>query len=188
MTRRTGLTSFSGLSAITSGVVEQLGLAMIPLWPRRSLALTSGTTSGTSGSMRKAELLSMTTAPCRTASGATSRLTSPLAEMNTISTSLSSSAVTASTSISFPLTLSRLPTDRLDAHKRNSLTGKSRCSRMSRKTLPTAPVAPTTAILHWSNIRSPPLYARRYRPAYSLLAPASGRPATIARKMIPILE
>ena len=51
-------------------MVAQLGLAMTPLCSRRASGLISGTTSSTSGSIRNADELSMTTAPCRTAAGA----------------------------------------------------------------------------------------------------------------------
>src|SRR5665811_1260131 len=51
--------------------VVQLGLLMMPLGRLRTWAgLTSGTTSGTSGSIRKAPELSTATAPCDTAIGA----------------------------------------------------------------------------------------------------------------------
>src|SRR5438552_2840985 len=47
-------------------MVEQFGLATMPFGMLRSAsALTSGTTSGTSGSMRQALELSITTAPAR---------------------------------------------------------------------------------------------------------------------------
>ena len=39
--------------ACTICVVEQFGLAMIPLWRRIACGLTSGITSGTSGSIRQ---------------------------------------------------------------------------------------------------------------------------------------
>ncbi len=49
-----------------ASIVEQLGLAMIPLgWSAAVSGLTSGTTSGTSGSIRQAEELSITIAPAR---------------------------------------------------------------------------------------------------------------------------
>jgi len=53
------------LSATTSWAVEQLGLAMMFLRSAHSTSsgFTSGTISGTSGSMRKAEELSMTMGP-----------------------------------------------------------------------------------------------------------------------------
>jgi len=55
---------------MTIWMVEQFGLAINPWWVFRADALTSGTTSGTLLSMRKALLLSMTTAPSFTARGA----------------------------------------------------------------------------------------------------------------------
>ncbi len=67
--RRTRAKSCSGLSATTIWIVEQLGLAMIPRCFMMSCGLTSGTTSGTSGSMRKALELSTTTAPAAAAIG-----------------------------------------------------------------------------------------------------------------------
>src|SRR5208283_4802099 len=54
-------------------MVEQLGLAMIPSFQATSCGLTSGTTSGTFGSMRKALELSTTTAPAAAAIGLHSR-------------------------------------------------------------------------------------------------------------------
>jgi hypothetical protein len=58
--------SCSGLSATTSWAVEQFGLAMMFFLakPSSAAAFTSGTTSGTSGSMRQADELSITTVPC----------------------------------------------------------------------------------------------------------------------------
>src|ERR1051325_5828245 len=56
-------------------MVEQFGLATMPLGMFRSAsALTSGTTSGTSGSMRQALELSTTMAPALAAMGLNSRL------------------------------------------------------------------------------------------------------------------
>jgi hypothetical protein len=71
----------SGASATISCMVEQLGLAMIPRGRWRTISgLTSLTTSGTSSSPRKAEELSITTAPAAANLGAYSRDTSPPAE------------------------------------------------------------------------------------------------------------
>ena len=53
-------------------MVEQFGLAMIPLWVLMASGLISGITRGTSGSIRKADELSTTTAPASTAAGANS--------------------------------------------------------------------------------------------------------------------
>ena len=50
-------------------IVEQFGLAMIPLCVKISSGLTSGTTRGTSGSIRNALELSITIAPRFAASG-----------------------------------------------------------------------------------------------------------------------
>ena len=81
-----GARSWIGLRTTTIWMVEQFGLAMMPWCQARSCGFTSGTTSGQSGCMRHAELLSMTTAPWRTASGASSRLASPPAEKMAMST------------------------------------------------------------------------------------------------------
>ena len=68
--------SCNGLSATVSGIATQFGLATIPFLMCRSCsALTSGTTSGQSGSIRQAEELSTTIAPAFAAMGLYSRLT-----------------------------------------------------------------------------------------------------------------
>ena len=57
-----------------AAIVVQLGLAMMPLGVCRAASgLTSETTSGTSGSIRQADELSMTTAPAAAALGAGGR-------------------------------------------------------------------------------------------------------------------
>ena len=58
-----GEISYKGFIATAIIIVEQLGFAIIPLCLNASLGLTSGTTSGISGSILKALLLSITTAP-----------------------------------------------------------------------------------------------------------------------------
>ena len=70
MTLRMRARSCSGFSATTSWMVEQLGLEMMPRWPSAASGFTSGTTSGTCGSIRKALDLSITMQPRFTASGA----------------------------------------------------------------------------------------------------------------------
>ncbi len=58
------------MTATISTMVVQFGLAMMPLGRvRASSGLTSLTTRGTSGSIRHAEELSTTTAPCSAATG-----------------------------------------------------------------------------------------------------------------------
>src|SRR5665647_3874017 len=51
-----------GLSATTIWMVEQLGVAVMPVCDARCAALTSGTTSGTPGSMRNTLDLSIAVA------------------------------------------------------------------------------------------------------------------------------
>ena len=75
-------------------------MEMMPLWPFKSPALTSGTTSGTSGSMRQAELSSIQMAPDLTAGGIRLFETSVLAEKNARSTPLNDCGVASSTVIS----------------------------------------------------------------------------------------
>ena len=81
-TRRTRARSCRGFSAITIWMVEQLGLAMMlrARKPSSASGFTSGTTRGTSGSMRKWELLSITTQPAAAARGAYFAEISPPAE------------------------------------------------------------------------------------------------------------
>src|SRR3954467_6759102 len=66
-----------GFSATISCIVEQFGLAIRPLWPSSASGLTSDTTSGTSGSRRHLEELSITTAPASTKRGAHSPAVEP---------------------------------------------------------------------------------------------------------------
>src|SRR3954467_13149681 len=96
--------SCSGFRATTIWMVEQLGLATMPLgmW-RRASALTSGTTSGTSGSMRQALELSMTMAPALAAIGLYSRLTRAGVLDRTISTPANASGRIGSTVYVLPL-------------------------------------------------------------------------------------
>ena len=119
MMRRMGLISRRGWAAITRGVVEQLGMEMIPSCHSTSAPLTSGTTRGTFGFMRKAEPSSMTTAPAATACGASSQLTAELAEMKATSTPSKECSVASSTTSSSPPTVMRLPAERLDAMSRS---------------------------------------------------------------------
>src|SRR3954452_15080004 len=81
--------SCSGFSATTSCAVEQFGLAMMffLVKPAAASALTSGTISGTSGSMRQADELSMTTTPAAPIFGDHSFETAPPADIRQISTS-----------------------------------------------------------------------------------------------------
>jgi hypothetical protein len=77
------------LSATTSCAVEQFGFAMMffLVKPAAASALTSGTISGTSGSIRQAEELSITTVPAAAIFGDHSFDTEPPADIRQISTS-----------------------------------------------------------------------------------------------------
>ncbi len=66
-------------------MVEQFGLAIIPLCSCKSASFTSGTTNGTFSSIRKALVLSTTIAPRLAASGASSLDTLPPALNKAIS-------------------------------------------------------------------------------------------------------
>ena len=113
--------------------------------PRVASGFTSGTISGTSGSMRQAEELSITTGPCLPILGAHSLENLPETDIRTMST-LEKSNV--STSLHFrifsPNATSR-PMDLREATAKISSTGNSTSSRMFSISRPTLPVAPTTA-------------------------------------------
>ena len=95
-------------------IVEQLGLAIIPLCFSISSGLISGIISGTWGSILNALELSITTAPRLTASGANTSLTLPPAN-NAMSISLKESGFASSTVYSSPQTINFLPADLADA-------------------------------------------------------------------------
>src|SRR5262249_4818666 len=127
----------------------------MPLGMRLSAsALTSGTTRGTSGSMRHALELSMTIAPTCAAIGLVSRLTDAGVLDKTISTPANASARIGSIGYDFPLNVIVLPALRWEARNLMVRSG-SRCSSTTcRMTSPTAPVAPTIATLG-STVRVP---------------------------------
>ena len=128
-------------------MVVQLGLATMPLgMERSSAALASGTTRGTSGSMRQAEELSTTVAPAATSRGASARETEAGAEHRARSMP-DRSAVSASSTTTSPSPHGSVePAERAEARYRMDSTGKRRSARMARRTTPTCPVAPTMAI------------------------------------------
>src|SRR5712691_11549235 len=130
---------------MTVTMVVQFGEATMPRWVRTACALISGTTSGTSGSIRNALDLSTTVAPAATRRGAISRDWAEPAEQNAISTPLKADASTRRTGRASPRKVTVLPTERSEAKQRSSPTGNFRSSRMRRVICPAAPVAPTTA-------------------------------------------
>src|SRR5690242_2856290 len=119
---------------------------MIPLGRSATISgLTSGTTSGTSGSMRYAPELSTTTAPRAAAIGAHRAETSSGTSNMATSTPSKTSALSACTSARRPRTRSWRPAERAEATRRISPQTSSLVESRSSITLPTAPVAPTTA-------------------------------------------
>ncbi len=139
--------SRSAISGGISCIVEQFGLAMMPSCHARSSALTCETTSGTDGSMRHADELSITVAPRFAASGASAFDVSPPALNSAMSTPSNASGVASSTSISRSPTVTRRPADRSDASRRRAVIGNCFSSRTWVIVRPTAPVAPTTATI-----------------------------------------
>ena len=100
-------------------MVVQLGLAMIPLGGRRASAgLTSETTSGTSGSIRQAEELSITIAPAAATLGAVAREAVLPLENRARSSPEKSAVSVSSTVISVPCQARVRPADRAEAKNR----------------------------------------------------------------------
>jgi hypothetical protein len=121
-----------------AAIVVQLGLAMMPLGRLASACpFTSATTSGTSGSIRHADELSITTGPAAATCGASSFEVAPPAENKAMSRPDHSAAAASSTTTSVPFHGRVRPAERAEANSRSSLTGKSRSSRMARITPPT---------------------------------------------------
>ena len=140
--------SCSGLSATTIWIVEQFGLAtMLRLWkPLSAARLTSGTTSGTSGSMRNCEVLSITTQPAAAALGANSAETLAPGENRPMSKPRKSKPARSWTSsVRSSPNETCLPIERSDASATTSSTGNFRSARICSISPPTLPVAPTTA-------------------------------------------
>ena len=134
-------------SATTIMIVVQLGLAMMPRGRvRASLALHSGTTRGTSSSMRKAEELSIITAPYLVISAANSFEVPAPADVKAMSTSLKSSLCCRSLTVySLPRKVYLVPALRVEPKSSKLSIGKSRSTSTRRNSWPTAPLAPTIA-------------------------------------------
>ena len=109
--------SCKGFSGTNICIVEQLGFAIIFLFLYSSNAsgLTSGTTNGTSGSILKKEVLSITIQPFSPAIGAQTSDTLEPAEKRAISTSEKSNFSTSCTFKTWSPKLTSLPTDLLEA-------------------------------------------------------------------------
>ena len=119
-------------------MVVQFGLAMMPLGGRiASSGLTSLTTSGTCGSIRQAEELSITIAPAATTLGAVaSEAVLPL-ENKATSRPVKSAVSVSSTTTGVPWKSRVLPADRAEAKNLMSVTGNDRSASSVRITPPT---------------------------------------------------
>ncbi len=145
ISRRIGLRRWIGHSAMAATIATQFGLAMMPPWCRIVWELISGTTKGTSGSMRKAQELSITIAPAATARGAHSRARPLPAENSAMSMRSKLLGANASTGNATPAKPKLLPAERGEAIRRRPESGNQRFSRQRISSTPTAPVAPTIA-------------------------------------------
>src|SRR5262245_16123341 len=115
--------------------------------PATASALTSGTTSGTSGSYRQHEELSITTAPLAAILGDHSLDTTEPADIRQMSTSEKSKCSRAlALSVCSPYEIST-PWLLREASGTTSSAGNVRSAKMSSISRPTLPVAPTTATL-----------------------------------------
>ena len=139
-------------------MVEQFGFAMTPECHDTSPGFTSGTTSGTSASMRNALELSIITAPeATTASRISFEMPAPH-ENRAMSTSLNDSEVISCTVSSpagtcpHPANSIFLPAERAEASARTSDAGKSRSCSTCMNSCPTAPVAPAMATTGFAGI------------------------------------
>ena len=112
-------------------MVVQFGLAMMPLRISASACgLTSLTISGTSGSRRQAELLSMTVTPAAANRGACAFEVVAPAEKSAMSRPVGSAVAASSTVISPSPHGSVLPAERAEAKNRSSPSGKLRSARI----------------------------------------------------------
>jgi hypothetical protein len=145
ISRTSPASSCSGLSTGIAAMVVQFGFAMMRLvawWT--SAPFTSATTSGTSGSIRHAEELSITVTPAAANVGASALELAPPAENSATSRPVGSASAASSTTTSAPCHGSVLPAERAEAKNLISSTGNERCARIRRIMVPTWPVAPTT--------------------------------------------
>src|ERR1039458_6284710 len=145
MSRRRPASSCSGFNAGMATIAVQLGLATMPFGiDARAPGLTSETTRGTSGSIRQAEVLSMTMAPAAATRGAISREAVAPVEHSAMSIPEQSAVAASSTATPPPAHGSTGPADRLEPKRRMSSTGKERSAKTDSITVPTCPVAPKT--------------------------------------------
>src|SRR5829696_1079987 len=177
------------MSTGASCIVEQFGLAMMPGWPSRSSGLTCETTNGMVGSIRHADELSMTVAPCATAAGASCTEMSAPAEKRAMSTPANASGPASAISSVRPSIETVRPAERPEARRRSSPTGNSRSLRIWIIVRPTTPVAPTTATVRGRGfmVGAAPLILSqgRARPEYSSGPLPPGRRALRSARSAP---
>src|SRR6476620_988317 len=117
----------SGATTGMAAIVVQLGFAIIPLRAVRAAdAFTSATTSGTSGSIRHADELSITVTAAAANRGACTRDIEAPAENSARSNPAGSAASASSTTISVPSQGKVESADREDVKYRTSTTGNAR--------------------------------------------------------------
>ena len=135
---------------MTIWMVLQFGLAMMRrrVWRASACGFTSGTTRGTSGSMRKWLVLSMTMQPAAAARGAwTAETAAPGLNRPRWQPAKSKLSVLRTVSTACSPKLTCWPAERGEASATTSLTGKARSDSVLMISRPTAPGAPTTATL-----------------------------------------
>ena len=116
--------------------------------PSSAAAFTSGTISGTSGSMRQADELSITTAPWAAILGDHSLETAPPADIRQMSTSEKSKWSSAFTFRVLSPNEASTPWLLREASATTSSAGNARSAKIESISRPTLPVAPTTATLY----------------------------------------
>jgi len=135
----------SGATASIAVIVVQLGTATMRGEPSSASGFTSGIESGTAGSIRNADELSMHTVPPSAAPGMIARETEAPALTSATSTPRSRSSESSCTIQSSSRKRTDRPALRADESGISSSTGNDRSSRVRVISLPTAPVAPITA-------------------------------------------
>ena len=126
------------MSTGIAAIVVQFGLAMIPLRAcGRAAPLTSLTISGTSGSIRHADELSITMTPAAANFGASTFERCAGGEQGDVEAGRIGELGILDGDLACPSTARCVPADRAEAKKRISSTGKSRSASSRRITLPT---------------------------------------------------
>ena len=116
ITRRRPAKSCNGFNTGMATMVVQFGLPTMPFGIEASAsAFTSGTTRGTSGSIRHADELSITMAPAAATRGASTREAAPPHEKRAMSRPAKSAVSASSTTMSSSPHGSVVPAERAEA-------------------------------------------------------------------------